>query len=229
MPPLRHSMRGCTNLQASRSKLLKKDVFGRTELFDSGAGPVILRDAGAARLPLRWIARHLLAREARALAVLEGLPGVPELIRVTHEVLERQYFNGVPMQEGKPADVGYFNAASRLLRQLHRRGIVHNDLAKEPNFLLLPDGQPAIIDFQLAWFSARRGRLFRLLAREDIRHLLKHKRTYCPERLTRREKNILANPSIPARLWMKTGKPVYLFVTRRLLGWEDREGAGDRV
>ena len=25
---------------------------------------------------------------------------------------------------------------------------------------------------------------------------------------------------------MKTGKPLYLFVTRRLLGWKDREGAG---
>jgi hypothetical protein len=27
---------------------------------------------------------------------------------------------------------------------------------------------------------------------------------------------------------MKTVKPVYLFVTRRLFGWADREGAGDR-
>jgi hypothetical protein len=27
---------------------------------------------------------------------------------------------------------------------------------------------------------------------------------------------------------MNTVKPVYLFVTRRLLGWADREGAADR-
>jgi hypothetical protein len=27
---------------------------------------------------------------------------------------------------------------------------------------------------------------------------------------------------------MGTGKKLYLFVTRRLLGWADREGAGDR-
>ena len=31
-----------------------------------------------------------------------------------------------------------------------------------------------------------------------------------------------------SRTWMATGKPAYLFVTRRLLGWSDREGAGDR-
>jgi len=29
-------------------------------------------------------------------------------------------------------------------------------------------------------------------------------------------------------VWMSTGKKLYTFVTRRLLGWADREGAGDR-
>ena len=64
--------------------------------------------------------------------------------------------------------------------------------------------------------------------REDLRHLLKHKRSYCPERLTARERRILARPAMVSRLWMAMGKPVYLFVTRRLFGWADREGAGDR-
>ena len=70
--------------------------------------------------------------------------------------------------------------------------------------------------------------MFRVLAHEDVRHLLKHKRTYCAERLTQREKRILANPSLPSRFWMGAVKPVYLFVTRKLLGWADREGAADR-
>jgi hypothetical protein len=29
-------------------------------------------------------------------------------------------------------------------------------------------------------------------------------------------------------LWAHTGKPACRFVTRGLLGWSDREGAGDR-
>jgi RIO-like serine/threonine protein kinase len=115
-----------------------------------------------------------------------------------------------------------------LLRQLHRAGVVHNDLAKEPNLLVLHDGSPAVIDFQLAAHSSGRGRLFRIAAYEDIRHLLKHKRTYCAQRLTQRERDILANPSPLSRVWMATVKPIYLFVTRRLLGWADREGAGER-
>ena len=89
-------------------------------------------------------------------------------------------------------------------------------------------GKPAFVDFQLAWFSPRRGRLFRALAHDDLRHLLKHKRTYCKPQLTARERGILARPSMPARFWRRIVKPPYLFVTRVLLGWADREGATDR-
>ena len=67
-----------------------------------------------------------------------------------------------------------------------------------------------------------------MLAHDDLRHLLKHKRTYLPHRLTAREKRILAQPSLLSRIWRSTGKRVYRFVTRRVLGWSDREGAGDR-
>jgi hypothetical protein len=73
-----------------------------------------------------------------------------------------------------------------------------------------------------------RGHLFRMLAHDDLRHLLKHKRTYCPQHLTARQRTMLARRSPIAALWARTGKPIYRFVTRRLLGWADREGAGDR-
>ena len=179
-------------------------------------------------MSIRWIARRLLAREARALAVLEELEGIPVLIRSDKSTLDRSYVDGVPMPEGRPGYIAYFHAAARVVRRMHRLSVVHNDLAKEPNFLLTSDGQPAIIDFQLSWFARRRGPLFRILAREDIRHLLKHKRTYCPDRLTSREKTILDNPSMLSKLWMMTGKPIYLLITRKILGWQDREGAGDR-
>jgi serine/threonine protein kinase len=117
----------------------------------------------------------------------------------------------------------------RGLRRLHRAGVVHNDLAKEPNWLVDDAGRPALVDFQLASVSRRRGPLFRLLAREDLRHFLKHKRTYLPEALTARERRILATPAWTSRIWMASGKRLYLLVTRRWLGWADREGAGDRA
>jgi len=197
-------------------------------MVSCGANLLVRRDARPASFAVRWVARRLLAREAKALAVLDGLDGIPDLISADRGTLDRCHIEGQPMQEGKPSDPAYFRAAARLLREIHRMGVVHNDLAKEPNFLLTEDGQPALVDFQLAWFTAKRGRLFRILAREDKRHLLKHKRTYCPNHLTRRERHILSNPSMLSKIWMASGKPVYLFITRRLLGWSDREGAGDR-
>lgn len=215
-------------MQAASSKLLKKDVFGQIRLHDDGSERVVVRDLAPARWWVRGLARALLAREARALALLDGEAGVPPLIDAGRDTLTRGFIEGAPMHEARPRDPAYFRQAARLLRRLHRLGVVHNDLAKEANWLVKEGGGPAVVDFQLAWHVPRRGRLFRLLAREDLRHLLKHKRTYCPSRLTARERRILAQPSTPSRIWMHSGKRLYLLVTRRLLGWADREGAADR-
>ncbi|MBT8103658.1 MAG: serine/threonine protein kinase [Gammaproteobacteria bacterium] len=212
----------------SDARLLKKDLFGEVWLRPSAAEPSILRDTRSARWWVRWLARLLLRREARGLAALDGLDGVPALIHYDKDRLTRSYLAGVPMHMGKPSDNSYFLNAARLLRRMHRAGVAHNDLAKEPNLLVRDDGSAAFIDFQLAWHSQNRGRLFRMAAREDIRHLLKHKRTYCPDDLTQRERRMLDNPSGLSRAWMGLFKPVYLFVTRKIFGWSDREGAGDR-
>lgn len=216
-------------MQATNHKLLKKDIFGQVVLLREQTGTAILRDARNSAPWARWLARRLLANEALALIALDGAAGVPELFDYRRDTLRRSWIEGEPMQVAKPADAGYFRRAARLLRRLHRLNVVHNDLAKEPNWLVTPAGDAAVIDFQLALHMPRRGLLFRNLAREDLRHLLKHKRTYCPERLTRREKAILARPARLSNLWMRLVKPPYLFVTRRVLGWADREGAGDRT
>jgi hypothetical protein len=210
------------------TRLLKKDLFGEVRLESDGAGQRIVRDAGPAAAPLRWLAQGLMRREAGALAALDGLDGVPRLIRLERSRLVREYLDGEPMHRARPRDPDYFRRALRLLRQMHARGVVHNDLAKEPNILVVGSSQPAFVDFQLAWFARSRGRLFRVLGYDDLRHLLKHKRTYCPQLLTARERRILATPSLPSRLWMRFVKPPYLYVTRNLLGWADREGASDR-
>ena len=207
---------------------LKSDLFGTVWRGSEPGREFVLRDTSAARWWTAWLARRLCRREARALARLDGLPGTPRLYAANSRELRREWIEGRPMQVARPRNAGYFRAARRLLSAMHRRGIAHNDLAKEPNWLVTPTGSPALVDFQLALVAPRRGRVFRALAREDIRHLLKHKRSYCPEPLTARERRMLAKPAAFSRLWMATGKPVYTFVTRRLFGWADREGAGDR-
>ena len=209
------------------SQILKSDVFGcvRRE------GNVVVRDATLARPWARALARHLLRREHRALSRLAlggGLDGVPHILDFGAAQLTRSWIEGAPMQIAKPRDPAYFRAALRLLRRLHAANVIHNDLAKETNWLVTPDGLPALVDFQLAMTLTRRGALARSLGHDDLRHLLKHKRTYLPALLTTRERRILTRQSLVSRIWMATGKKVYLFVTRRILRWRDREGAGDR-
>jgi len=223
-PPIielrRRSWNEC--LMPSRS-LLKSNLFGSI----GREAEYVKRDLTTGPAWARPLARWLAGREARALARAAQLSGVPPLVSFDGQHLRRKWIAGVPMQIARPADPAYYRAALTLLRRLHRAGIAHNDLAKEPNWLVQPDGRPALVGLQLATVSRRRTLWFRLLAREDLRHLLQHKRSYCPGRLTRRQRRMLADPGVLSRFWRQTGKLVYQFVTRRMLGWRNREGVRD--
>ena len=208
---------------------LKHDGLGTTRLVRSTDGAFVERDTRTARAPVRWLARRLAAREAAALAALAGEPRVPRLLAFDGQVVRRSYVPGVPLHEAPPRSGGYFGDALRALRRVHRAGVAHNDLAKEANWLVDGGGHRcAIVDFQLATLSGRRSARFRRRAYDDLRHLLKHKRTYQPERLTARQRRMLAQPTLAARLWRALVKPPYRFVTRIVLAWPERTGPVER-
>ena len=214
--------------------LLKRDVFSTVERgrFRTDAGEV---DAVLRRLDqVPWWsfvpARHLFARERRALALANDLRVGPQLLWAGRQALIRGFIDGVALHLAKPhGDAAYFRSAKQALRRLHRAGICHNDLAKEQNWLRGTDGCAYLTDFQLAACFKTRSRLFRIAAYEDLRHLLKHKRSYAPEALTPAERKILARKSLVASIWLKTGKKVYRGVTRGLFNFTDREGGGRRL
>ena len=189
-------------------------IFGSVDLIP-GEPPVVCRDTAAARWWARPASRWLARREARALQALAGDPAFPAFLGWDGRRLLRSSIPGATMRETRPRDPGYFKQALRMLSRMHHRGVAHNDLSREPNWLVTPEGAPAVIDFQLAWCDAARGRLFRLMAREDLRHLLKHKRYYCPEQLTARQRRLLAQPSLLARAWRVTLHPA----SRSLRRW----------
>ncbi len=214
---------------ASEVQALKADSFGRIALMRDERGLFVRRDLRHVPWWLRLPAWFLARREALALARVGGLEATPQLLGWDGRRLDRSYLDGAAMYQRPPhRDLLYFRRARRLLQQLHRRGLAHNDLAKEANWLVLADGRPGIIDFQLATRGNPRSRWMRLLAREDLRHLLKHKRTYCPGSITPVERRVLKRHSWLREAWFATGKPVYRFVTRRLLQWEDNEGQGPK-
>src|SRR5260370_6212800 len=210
--------------------LLKRDVFSTVERgrFRSPDGEVeaVLRRLD--RVPW-WSylpARHLFARERRALARARGLHVGPELLWAGRQALVRGFINGVALHLAKPfGDAAYFRSAKQALRKLHRAGICHNDLAKEQNWLRGSDGRAYVTDFQLAACFNTRGRLFRIAAYEDLRHLLKHKRSYAPEALTPKERKILARQSLVSRICLATGKKGYRAITPALFNSTDPEAS----
>jgi len=214
--------------------LLKRDVFSTVERgrFRSENGEV---DAVLRRLDqVPWWsfvpARHLFARERRALTLARDLQVGPRLLWAGRCALVRGFIDGVALHLAKPhGDAAYFRSAKKALHRLHRARICHNDLAKEQNWLVGRDGRAYLTDFQLAACFKRRSRLFRIAAYEDIRHLLKHKRSYAPEALTAKERQILSRKSLVASIWLATGKKVYRAITRGLFNFTDREGGGRRL
>src|ERR1700728_364276 len=214
--------------------VLKRDVFSTVERgrFRSDAGEV---DAVLRRLDqVPWWSyipvRHLFGRERHALGLARDLHVGPELLWAGRQALVRGFIDGVALHLAKPVgDVAYFRSAKQALHKLHRAGICHNDLAKEQNWLVGRDGRAYVTDFQPAACFRKRERLFRIATYEDIRHLLKHKRSYAPDALTPKERKILARKSLVARLWLATGKKVYRAITRGLFNFTDREGGGRRL
>jgi hypothetical protein len=214
--------------------VLKRDLLSTIERgrfrTDTGEVEAVLRRIDEVPWWIFGLALHLFARERRALAAAGGLGVAPRLLYTGSRMLVRSWIDGLPLHLAKPhGDLEYFRSAKAALRKLHRAGICHNDLNKEQNWLRGRDGRAYLTDFQLAVRFSRRGRLFRIAAYEDLRHLLKHKRRYIPDALTAAERRVLANKSLLTRLWMATGKRLYYWTTRGLFHFTDREGGGPRL
>jgi hypothetical protein len=212
--------------------VFKRDVFSETHAGYFVGDPdtrIIRRVVSAApwwSKPLAWI---LARREIRGLKTVRGIEGVPQLLAVDKDGLYRSWTEGTPLHLARPSDPKWYRTAHRILRDMRRLGVTHNDLAKPQNWLMTPEGEAAVIDFQLASVHRRRGALYRLMAYEDFRHLIKQKRAFAKDLMTPTEKRILARRSLPSRIWLATGKKVYNFVTRGIFSWSDGEGTGDRI
>jgi len=169
----------------------------------------------------------LLRREKAALQALRGLAGVPQLVAPAVEpergvspqaVLWRSWQAGVPLWQADRLASDFFDRLQELVAAIHARGVCHNDLHKENNILVWPDGWPAVVDFQLASVHAPNSRGFRRRCAEDLRHVAKHAARYAA-----------AGASVPlpprpflARWWRRLAKPLYNVLTRRVLGYRGR-------
>ncbi len=204
---------------------LKEDAFGKIELRELNGERVICRDYSEAGWFAGLLAGYLARREARVLKALSAVADdrLPRLIYFGDKVCIRSYIEGVPLKDGKVPNPEFYANAREILNKMHAAGVVHNDLEKPENWLVISDQVAGIIDFQLAYHSDKRGRIFRWSVGEDIRHLVKQKNRYSRENMTEEELQILNNKSGFGRFWSNRVKPVYNFITRKIFNYSDRE------
>ena len=195
-------------------RLLKQGRLGTVSRIAARGGetgdvwPLVERDTRTARWWLRTVARRRAAREARMLALLEGVPNVPKLVGWDGRCLRRSWLDGVPIDPARPLDRAYFREALRLVRRMHAVGIAHNGLARASNWLVTAEGGPALIGFRDAVRVRYRGRRFRALACADLRDLLEHRRAHCDETLTTRQRTWMSRRgSWIERMWLWLVRP----------------------
>jgi RIO-like serine/threonine protein kinase len=204
---------------------LKEDAFGKIELRELNGERVICRDYSDTGLFSGLLAGYLARREAKVLKALDEVADhrLPRLIHFGDKVCIRSYIEGVPLKEGAVSNPEFYANAREVLDKMHAAGVVHNDLEKPENWLVISDEVAGIIDFQLAYHSKKRGKIYRWSVGEDIRHLVKQKNRYSKENMSEEELQILNNRSGFGLFWSRRVKPVYNFVTRKILNYSDRE------
>lgn len=212
---------------------LKSDAFGCIEkgIFITASGEKILsiKRAYTKNWFFRPLAKYLARNEKRALEKLSPLKHntFPQLLEIHKNYHVRSYIEGNSMHKCvEKLSPAYFSQAKKILIAMRKAGVCNNDLAKEANWIVSENGLPVITDFQLALCFSKNRKVWLSLCREDLRHLLKHKRKY--SHLTIQEKKIINTKSLIGRIWMNTGKKVHRFVTRKILGWKDRVGPEER-
>lgn len=177
----------------------------------------ILKDYGA--VP-GWFARVLgpllIAREAQALARLDGVDGVPRLYRrLDRYGLLMEYVPARPWREGRPAPEAFTELAG-LLERVHARGVAHCDLRAPSNILVDDAGRPYLVDFVARVCRGRPWNLvwnwvFAAFCRADRNALAKLKVRFAPELATEEERRRAVHRSPLARLSRAIGMGVRAF------------------
>jgi len=197
---------------------LKHDFWAATGYYDDPAGGRIVLKVGRvvefAGLPLKWAGRWLCRREMRFYSRLSDLPNIPALLGTWGETgFIHEYVPGRPLSRECPVPDGFFDQLASLFAELHRRQIAYVDANKPQNILLGADGLPHLIDFQISCGLLRLGNMalngwwLSRLQREDLAHLLKHKKRLRPDEMTQQEWEAVERRSLLIRVHRFVTKP----------------------
>lgn len=157
----------------------------------------------------------LVFRETRSLARLEGLGGIPRLIRrVNRYAFLTDAIEGTPASQLRNCDCpqSFFDSLHDLLDSMHARGVTHCDLRSSGNTLIDKQQRPWLVDFVASIHQGSRWNLparwiFKQFVQVDHSAVLKLKKRLSPGLLTQEELAILNDDrGLIERLARKMGR-----------------------
>jgi len=188
---------------------------------------------GFCALPMDWYGRWIKRHEEAIYSRLSGIEGVPRWVGVVSDsAFAIEYIDAKPLDHLAAPPPGLFDRLRRILDAIHARGVGYCDANKKSNILVLPDGRPFLIDYQIAmrlrddlpWpIRAIVAWAVGYVQRSDIYHLYKHKRRMCPGELTLEEESLSRRRGLLHVIHRKMSKP-WRAMRRALLRRWQRQG-----
>ncbi|VAW65888.1 hypothetical protein MNBD_GAMMA10-3173 [hydrothermal vent metagenome] len=124
----------------------------------------------------------LLRHEYRVYQKLQGMDTVPVCYGMVKEkYLVIEFIEGMTIRQNRPEkNSEFYVKLLGAIKEMHRRGVAHNDLKRKENLLVTHDEQPVMIDFGVSIIKKNRlrwlnGYLFNLVAQFDYNAWCRHK------------------------------------------------------
>jgi len=189
---------------------LVKGSFGKPDLnrVEVEGRTLMVKDVWRKNLFFRWtLGLWLIHKEWKIYSQLKGVHGVPQAIeRIDRFAFAMEFVPGRPIERGETLQPSFFPHLEQVLREVHKRGVVHLDLRHKGNILISEKGEPFLIDFNSSFYYKEKGLfrrfIFPILRWVDHGGLLKLKERIAPELMTHEEMNFLKRFNRLRKLWI---------------------------
>jgi hypothetical protein len=195
--------------------LLKKGNYGNANVYRCGDGSntwVIKEFYSRPWIIRQTFGRLMIGREARALAALDGIAGVPAGgRRLGPAALAEAYVEGetlVDLHRIRHIQLpkAFFLDLERLVGEMHRAGYAHLDLRNLGNIICGPNGNACILDFQSCIRTVRLPRKMRRIMEDaDRSGIYKSWRKLCEEPLGPGQEAFMRRFGSTRKLWIFQG------------------------
>jgi serine/threonine protein kinase len=190
--------------------LSKGSPFGKPDLnrAEVEGRTLMVKDVRRKNIFSRWtLGLWLIHKEWKIYFRLKGIAGVPQTIeRIDRFAFAMEFIPGRPVQRGETLQPSFFSQLEQVLREIHRRGVVHLDLRHKGNILISEKGEPFLIDFNSSFSFKEKGFfrrfLFPILRWVDYGGLLKLKQRVAPSFMTPEELAFLKRFNLIRKLWI---------------------------